>query len=1055
MTVPEPRQCSQCGSVNPAGFKFCGNCGMSLAASAETILRPTAASATPAAAAERRQLTVMFCDLAGSTELSDRLDPEELREIIGDYQRMAGTVIDKFDGYIAQYLGDGLLVYFGFPKAHEDAPRRAVHAGLGILDVIKSMGAERDLRLGVRIGIHTGEVVTGEVGHGVSQEQLALGQTPNLAARLQAAADVDTVLISGTTHRLVQDFFACEPRGTQSLKGLSRPVETFRVLRDSGVRTQFERAAETGLAPLIGRDHELRLLQEAYGRAANGAPQVVVIEALPGIGKSRLLRALRDAVVTPSVAWWQAGCSPYASDTSFFPLIELVENAMGASRDASAGEKLAAAERWLDRYGLASPDSLALIGSLLSLTSQTGVLAGEVTPQREKAQIVELLRTAIAEAARDIPLVVAFEDLHWMDPSTLDFLRSLVVSPPPAKVLLILTSRPSFTAPWSRTSVTHLTLEHLLPEAAAALTRQVAGLTVPDAVVKQIIEKTDGVPLFVEELTRMVVESGQLQPDAGRYVLTAPLSSLQIPATLQDSLMARLDRLHDLKEVAQLASVLGREFSFELLAESYPDTPNLQSRLEGLVEAGLLFQEGSALPARFLFKHALLQDAAYGSLLKSKRRQHHERVAMALERKFPALIEVRPELAAHHFTEAHLPAPAIRYWQRAGEIALARSANIEAINHLNRALALLEELPPGLDRDRQELVLQTTLCPALNTTRGYASPDVERAFARAREICDAIGEVPELFWIIRAQWAFHIVRGELARTEDIGEQLLRIAIAKDSALMRYEAHYALATVKFWRADFTGSLSHFDRVLELGFLRDRTSLRYTGQHTGVLALAQLSWLRWVQGAPDDARRRSREAVDLANEISHPLSVTMALFFSIWVHQFLRERDVVRERASDVITRSREQGLFYELLGNLFIGWSMTADSIAGSPADTDAEEGIQLIRQCLDMNRASGARLAHTYYLSLLLDVYISRGKIAEGRQVLDEALATVAATGETFWLAELHRLAGELELTSAAEPSGLAAARASFREAQALAHEQGARALEDRAARSLAVFGAL
>lgn len=548
----------------------------------------------------------------------------------------------------------------------------------------------------------------------------------------------------------------------------------------------------------------------------------------------------------------------------------------------------------------------------------------------------------------------------------------------------------------------------------------------------------------------MVVESGQLQADNGRYVLAGPLSALEIPATLQDSLMARLDRLQDLKELAQLASVLGREFSYELLAESYPDVADLPSRLERLVDAGLLFQDGAPPHARYVFKHALLQDAAYGTLLKSRRRQHHERVAAALERRFPSLIEVRPELAAHHFTEAHLVEPAIRYWQRAGEIALARSANHEAINHLHKALALLDQLPPGLERDRKELALQTTLCPALNTTRGYASPDVERAFARARAICDAIGEVPELFWSLRAQWTFYIVRGDLQKAEDIGNQLLRIATAENSPALVYESHYAIATVKFWSGDLAGSLHHFDLVLGSGHLSDRTSLRYVGQHTGVLALAQLSWLRWLQGYSDDARRRSHEALALAHEISHPLSVTMALFFSIWMHQFLGERDAVRARAREVIARSREQGLFYELLGNLFVGWTLTADVGANASADGDPDEGILQIRQCLDMNRASGARLAHTYYLSLLLDAYISRGRVEEGRETLDEAFRTVAATGETFWLAELHRLAGDLELAVGREASRRNAAESCFRKAVTIARQQGARALEDRAARSLA-----
>jgi predicted ATPase len=545
-----------------------------------------------------------------------------------------------------------------------------------------------------------------------------------------------------------------------------------------------------------------------------------------------------------------------------------------------------------------------------------------------------------------------------------------------------------------------------------------------------------------------VVESGQLLVDDGRFVLAGPLSALEIPDTLQDSLMARLDRLQDLKELAQLASVLGREFDYELLAESYPALTNLGGRLERLVDAGLLFQHGAPPTARYVFRHALLQDAAYGSLLKSRRRQHHERVAFTLERHFTTVIEARPEVAAHHFTEAGLADPAIRLWQRAAEMSLGRSANVEAINHLNKALALLDRLPAGSDRDRKELPLQTSVGAALNTTRGYASPDVERAFARARAICDAIGDERDLFWNIRAQWSFYIVRADFPAAISLGEQLLRVATAGGDPVLVVEAQYTLGTTKFWISDLEGSLQHFEEALAAGTLTDRTALRYTGQHTGVLLLAQLSWLRWLQGFPEDARARSRQALALADEISNPLSVTMALFFSIWVHQFLGERDVVVERAREVIARSREQGLFYELLASLFIGWTMAVSRRDDAAA---ADEGIRMIRLCLDMNRGSGARLAHTYYLSLLLEACIGSGRLDEARRVLAEAMQAVETTGETFWLPELHRLAGELALASDASDAQ-SSAEASFRRALSDAAACGARALEARAARSLAAL---
>lgn len=1040
-------RCPQCNLESQAGARFCGHCGASLSVDARPAQRAGGVDA------ERRHLTVMFCDLAESTALSERLDPEELRDIVRDYQRVSGEVIDRFGGYVAQYLGDGLLVYFGYPQAYEDAPCRAVYAALGILEAVRVLNdrveKERNLRLGVRVGIHTGEVVAGEIGTGGSQERLALGQTPNIAARLLAAADENTVVVSETTYRLVRAFFSCEPLGPRTLKGVSRPLELHRVLAETRVRSRFEDAARAGLSPLVGRERERELLLDRFAEAVRGVGQVVLLEAAAGVGKSRLIQALKDSIPGEPVSWWSCGGSSHASDTALLPVIELLEETVGIQRADRADVKIDKLRAWLEPLGVELPDALPLLASLLSIPLHDRDAASQLIPQQARARTLEVLVSIVRRSARERPVVLVVEDLHWIDPSTIEFLNLVVASAPQHRLLLVLTFRPTFSAPWSSgASVQRLTLDGLTDAHVETLAHAVAGRRLPADVVAQIVGKTDGVPLFVEELTRMVVESGRLVVEGDRYVLAGPLSSLDIPETLQDSLMARLDRLDDLKELAQFAAVLGREFSFEMLQAAHPDASGIEDRLTRLVDAGLLFQEGTLPHATYTFKHALIQDAAYASLLKSTRRNYHEQVARAMERAFPATVETRPELAAHHLAEAGLDGAAITYWQRAAEIALGRSANLEAINHLNKALTLLARLPESIERDGRELALQTLMGPALNTTRGYASPDVERTYRRARELCHGIGETQELFWIARGQWAFYLVRGDLTAAQELADQLRRIALTHAEPALLLESLYVLGTSKYWMGDLAGAREYLEQYPFTDAAARRAGTMHTGQDSGVIALCELAWVCWLQGFPDEALRRGEEAIALAREISHQLSITMALYLQLWVYQCRRETGAVTAAAREVIARSRAQGLFYDALASIFVGWALATD---GS-TDADSQEGIRLMRQCLDMNRASGARLAHTYYLSLLLEIYVRRGDVDQAKRVLEEAFDSVKNTGERFWLAELHRLGGELELVAGRgrdEEQARRAAEASFKTALEIARRQGARSLESRAAASL------
>ncbi len=653
--------------------------------------------------------------------LASQLDPEELREVVRAYQETCAKVIARFEGHIAQYLGDGLLVYFGYPLAHEDDAQRAVRAGLGMIEALGQLNTrleqERGVQLAVRLGIHTGLVVVGEVGGGTRQEQLALGETPNLAARLQGIAAPNTLVISAATFQLLGGFFACQPLGTPLLKGLAQPLAVYRVLYESMARSRLEAAGSTGWTPLVGREQEIGVLLERWAQVKDGVGQVVLLSGEAGIGKSRLVQVLTEQVAAEPQAWLTpCQCSPYHQHTALYPLIDLLERvALRFEREESPPQKLGKLEGFLVQYGLPLAEAVPLFAALLSLPLPADYAPLTVSPEQQKQQTLHALVTILLRIAAQQPVLFVMEDLHWVDPSTLELLSLLVDQGPTARILALFTFRPDFSPPWTgRVHLTQVTLNRLPRRQAVEVIRQVAhGKALPPEVVEQIVAKTDGVPLFVEELTKMVLESGLLQEREERYALTGPLPPLAIPATLHDSLMARLDRLATVKALAQLGATLGREFSYELLQAVSPwDEETLQRGLHQLVEAEFLYQRGLPPQATYRFKHALIQDAAYQSLLRSTRQQYHQRIAQVLEAQFPETVETQPELLAHHYTEAGLMSRPSPTGSGPGQRAMQRSANVEAIGHLTTGLELLTTLPDTPERAQQELTLQTTLGPA-------------------------------------------------------------------------------------------------------------------------------------------------------------------------------------------------------------------------------------------------------------------------------------------------------------------------------------------------------
>jgi TOMM system kinase/cyclase fusion protein len=1016
---------------------------------------PSSSAAPHTSQAERRQLTVLFCDLVDSTVLARQLDPEDLRQVVRAYQEACAKVIARFEGHIAQYLGDGLLVYFGYPLAHEDDAQRAVRTGLGIVEALGQLNArlvqEQGVQLAVRLGIHTGLVVVGEVGGGTRQEQLALGETPNLAARLQGIATPNTVVISVATYQLLGGFFACQSLGAPLLRGFAQPLEVYQVLYESMARSRLEAAGSTGLTPLVGREQEMALLRERWVQVKDGLGQAVLLSGEAGIGKSRLVQVLKEHVAVEPQAWLTpCQCSPYYQNTALYPMIDLLERvALRFAREESPPHKVSKLEGFLVQYGLPLAEAVPLFAALLSLPLSADYAPLTLPPEQQKQKLLHALLTILLRIAVQQPLLFVMEDLHWVDPTTLELLSLLVDQGPTARILVLLTFRPDFNPPWTgRSHLTQITLPRLPRHQAAEMTGRVAHRkALPAEVVGQVVAKTDGVPLFVEELTKMVLESGLLQEREDRYELTGPLPPLAIPTTLHDSLMARLDRLAAVKGMAQLGATLGREFSYELLRAVSPwDEGTLQRGLHQLVEAEFLYQQGLPPHATYVFKHALIQDAAYQSLLRSMRQQHHRHIAQVLEAQFPELCETQPEMLAHHYTEAGLLAQAVPYWQRAGQCAVQRSAYVEAIGHLNKGLELLPTLPDNPERIQQELVLQTMLGPALMNIKGQAAPEVEQTYARARELCRQIGDAPQLFPVLWGLWYSYLVRAELQTARELLPQLLSLAqSAQDSALL-LAAHRSLGQNLTFLGELLPARDHLEQALTLYDPQQHRALalRY-GQDLKVVCQSWAALVLWLLGYPDQALQQGHEAIALAQELAHTYSVVYALNWITMLHLSRRERQAAQERAEGVLAIGLEYGIaMFTASGTLWQGWGLATQ--ANLP-DRSGEEGVAQMRQGLEAWLATGAGVFRPYYLALLAEAYGRAGQIEAGRDVLAEALTVVEKTAERYWEAEIHRLKGELLLRQAISHQHQAAA--CFQQALDIARRQQAKSLELRAAMSL------
>jgi predicted ATPase/class 3 adenylate cyclase len=1009
---------------------------------------PTAAiddapAAKPAPEAERRQLTVMFCDLVGSTALSGQLDPEELRAVILAYQNSVAGEVSRFDGHVAKFMGDGVLAYFGWPQAHEDDAERAVRAGMSIIQALASINAPGGQPLLARVGIATGLVVVGDlIGEGAAQEEAVVGETPNLAARLQALAKPGQIVLSDLTRGLLGDLFDLTDLGPQALKGIAQPTTCYAVLAERATESRFEAQISGGLAAMVGRDQELGLLQERWRQAKAGEGQMVQLTGEAGIGKSRISRALTDAVAAEDSLRINYQCSPYHSDSAFYPVIRQLLRAARFEATDSSETKLDKLEAVLAQGGEDQRQAAPLIAALLDLEGaedRYGVLA--MTPMQQRARTLEALVDQLIGLAAQQPVLLVIEDAHWIDPTTLDLLELSLDRTAGARVLILVTARPTFDDGFGgHPIVTRLALNRLgRAQVRAIIARVTGGKTLPNALVDEIAEKTDGVPLFIEELTKTVLETGILTETAEGYELAGPINALAIPASLHDSLMARLDRLQPVKEVAQTAACIGREFSYGLLASiAWQPEPDLRQALERLTLAELVFRRGIPPEASYTFKHALVRDAAYESLLKTRRQQIHARIFAALE----TATGTAPELLARHAEEAGMTETAIDYWQRAGEAANARPAYAEAIAQFRSAIRLATSLPDKATAARKEIELQVLLGQVLIPAHGYSAEPTVTAFMRARELLDEVGDTPLRFPIHYGNWVRFHVRTDTPRAIGAAEEMVAAAANAEDDGPRMVAWRILAVSRFMAGELRRADEHFEQSLALYDPEHHLSLAYRyGHEPGVGIRMYAAFNLWCLGYPERAWALADEGLATARKLGHIATLTYTVAHVAILATISRSD----ERAKSLLDEALALSEKHEVPMWRGFALAFAAPILRASGDHTQAAERFKRGVTLLD---ASDTYIFRPAVLTNLAAALTAGGQYQAAGAVLDEVREWIAKTGERWSEPEAYRVLGEVILAENADHT--AEAEAAFRRAIELARAQEASSWELRAATSLA-----
>jgi predicted ATPase/class 3 adenylate cyclase len=1020
-----------------------------------TPLPDSAASAPSASAkmdaAERRQVTVMFTDLVGSTALSARMDPEDLREIIAAYQKCVAETVQHFGGFVAKYMGDGVVTYFGYPQAHEDDAERAVRAGLELIQAVGELKSSVPLQ--TRVGIATGLVVVGDlIGSGEAQERGIVGETPNLAARLQGIAERNTVVIAETTRKLLGDLFEFEDFGAKDLKGISGPVRAWAALRPKSVESRFEALHGSGLTELIGREEELELLTRRWSKVKTGQGQVVLLSGEAGIGKSRLTAALLECLAGELLTRLRYFCSPQHTDSALYPIIGQMERAAGLGREDSQQAKLDKLDAVL-ALGSSSVQDAALFAEMLSLPNDGRYPTLELDPQQRRQRTIEALTVQVEALSRQKPVLMIFEDAQWADPTSLETLGRVVGRIRNLRVLLVVTFRPEFVPSWiGAPHVTMLTVNRLTRREIAAMIDRVVGNKVLPANIRQdIIERTDGVPLFVEEMTKAVLEAGS-EEEAQRTAAALPSAALAVPASLHGSLMARLDRLGPAKEVAQIGAAIGREFSHALLAAVLRKRETeLNSALDRLVDAGLLFRQAAPPHATYLFKHALVQDAAYGTLLREPRRALHARIAVTIENHFTETAENQPELVARHCTEAGLIGKAAGLWGKAGQRSLERSALVEAVAQLSRALDQIATLPPTTECRRERIKLQVALLTPLIHVKGYAAPETKEAAEQARlliEQADALGEPAEdpllLFSVLYGFWVANYVAFNGNVVRELAAQFLALAQRQAATVPLMIGHRLMGQSLLCTGDIEQGRAQYDHAVKLYDPAEhrRLATRF-GQDVGIASLCYRSFALWLLGYPEAACRDIERALRDAREIGHAATLMYAIGHAQLPHVYCGNYATANALADELVALASEKDAsIWKAFGILNQGLLF---ALTGAAVDA-----VQRLESGLTAWRSTGSTLWMPLYLPHLALAHAQLGRHDDAWRCINEAMKAVETTNERWYEADVHRIAGEIALTVREEDS--AKAEVHFERALAVARQQRAKSWELRAAMSRARF---
>lgn len=1065
--------CPACGTAVTIGFRFCGACGADVAAHARVPVDASAATAfgeapvgsipaTPTRSrprtgqAERRQLTAVGFELEATTVGGGEIDPEDLFDAIARFQEVCRETISGRGGFVAREDGEQVLGYFGFPYAHEDDAQRAVHSALeaqaSLIEASVALKASHGVLLSARIGIHSGLVV-GEMGSSLDTVTVT-GKAPTVATRLQGKAGAGEVVMSQATHRLVQGYFETEEVGKRSVTGTGGgDLTLYKVTAATDAKSRVEAASDVGLAPLVGRMQEVGLLMARWEQVTNENGQVALLLGEAGIGKSRTVEVFHGHLRGDAHRWLKLHCSPQYVDTAFQPIVDGIGRFLEWTSDMKDEERLRRLESMMRQAEL-EDENLPMLASLLGIAAGDLYALPEVSPMRMRALTVEALLGLCFGLAGSQPLVVAVEDVHWMDPSTLELVAQLIDELPTAPIFLVMTARPEFAPPWRpRSHIAQIAVGRLgRADVVSLITGLAKGKPVPDEVVELILDRTDGVPLYIEEFTRMLFEEGFLTEDVGGWQLIGALPTLNIPATLRDSLSARLDHLGPAKETAQLAAAIGREFSFGLLASvSARSKVELKADLRQLVEAEFLYQRGRPPKATYTFKHALVQDNAYESMLRSVRVRIHRGLAEALLEEFPEVAANKPELVAQHFGASGDTAKAVEWYGKAGQSAVQRSANAEAMHHFTKAHQLLKGLPgygPEAPREmcEMELGFQLGMGQALTNSRGYAAPEVAEVYGRAHELVGRLGDSPQRFPVLWGLWVFYQTRSQLDRAKELAERLMQLApgilehTGDDGMLL--EAHASLGATHFVRGEFADSAEHLLEAISLYDAEKHHPHAYMfGHDPGVFALAHVGWTLAFMGRVDEALLRSQQSVALAERLGHPNSLALALHFAAAVHQLRGEpKDALARSDAQVKLAGEEVLPFWMAGGQIWRGW---AELVGGDPA------GLGGIMAGMGMWRGIGAELVVPHFLALVAQAHLDADQVEAAAAAVQEGLEQVERSNERYFEADLHRLQGVVALRGEDRD----AAEASFRKAVEIAEAQGAGLFRLRAAMALAELG--